>query len=68
MAAHPEISQLAVSGVAAAETPSMQVREVKADRRVPGVVVVIDHLGTAAREMFNDRLCSGMIRRPINRP
>jgi hypothetical protein len=30
----------------------MQVREVKADRRIPSVVVVVDHLGTAAQEVF----------------
>jgi hypothetical protein len=31
-----------------AETSSMQVRRVEVDRRVSGVVVVVDHLGTAA--------------------
>jgi hypothetical protein len=30
----------------------MQVREVKADRWIPAVVGVVDHLGTAAREVF----------------
>jgi hypothetical protein len=38
--------------IAAAETSSMQVREMKADRWIPAVVGVGDHLGTAAREAF----------------
>jgi hypothetical protein len=38
------------------KTPSIQVREVKTDRRIPGVVVVVDHLGTAAREALCAKL------------